>query len=88
MLEVFVKGSRCQVICTRCCLCADAFLVGPDEAAALRDCEIRRYLSVALSNTFWLTWARIGPGKSQLMPLINTAGITFPAITAYSEVGW
>ena len=39
------------------------------------------YLPVALSNTFWLIWARIGPGRSESMPLIKTAGITLPATT-------
>jgi len=44
-------------------------------------------LPIALSNTFWRTLARIGPGKSELMPLINTAENTLPAITAYREAG-
>ena len=32
-------------------------------------CGIRTDLPVALSRTFWLTCARIGPGRSELMPL-------------------
>ena len=48
-------------------------------------CGMRTDLPVALSRTFWLTCARIGPGRSELMPLIRTAGRMLPAITVYGE---
>src|SRR5713226_3685689 len=48
-------------------------------------CGIRTDLPVALSRTFWLTCARIGPRRSELIPLIRTAGTTLPAITVYGD---
>ena len=48
---------------------------------------MRTYLPLALSNTFWLTCATIGPGRSELIPLTKTAAMTLPAITAYGEAG-
>ncbi len=50
-------------------------------------CGMSRLLPLRLSNTFSLTWARIGPGRSELMPLTSTAGITLPAITMNGEAG-
>ena len=50
-------------------------------------CGISNRCPVAESKTFWLTWARIGPGRSESIPLTNTAGITLPAITMYGEAG-
>jgi hypothetical protein len=50
-------------------------------------CGINTAWPVALSSTFWLTWARIGPGRSELMPLMRTAGTMLPAITVKAEAG-
>src|SRR5260370_21150009 len=46
-----------------------------------------RVLPPALSNTLPLTSARIGPGRSELMPLTITAGIMLPVITVYGDAG-
>jgi len=40
---------------------------------------------VAVSKTFWLTWAIIEPGRSELMPVIMTPGMTVPVLTSK---GW
>ena len=37
-------------------------------------CGTSTYLPLALSSTFWLTCARIGPGKSELIPLPSREG--------------
>src|ERR1700674_5907937 len=78
MLAVLGKISRRHAICTRCWPEVDALLEIP---MSLLPCGISRLLPLALSKTFSLTWARIGPGISESMPLTSTAGITLPATT-------
>src|SRR6266849_5982326 len=84
MLAVLGKMRRCHAIRTRCCPYVEAFEYAPMRRLP---CGINSVLPVALSNTLWLTCARIGPGRSELIPLTNTAGITLPAITVNGDAG-
>src|ERR1700730_399312 len=77
MLDAFGKTRRFHAICTRCCAYAASFLYEP---ISLVPCGNRTQRPVAVSKTFSRTCARIGPGRSELMPLISTAGITLPAV--------
>jgi len=43
---------------------------------------IRRCSPVAVSNTFSLTWALIGPGSSEFISVMSTEGINVPVFSS------